>query len=162
MYLLIIMASLTWMIILLFKSREQTCNPVMKRRVPNPYPGASIGPRKGGCPEVLAIEHRRFLAWEAPDIPISGCSAKACHCRYVCYPDRRAEAGDRRSRFNGLGLPNAYDRRETSDRRRVTLEEEMDFSDFSWELDPAVDGGEMSVYPAWRDPVEKRPPRNRQ
>lgn len=46
------------------------------------------------CEAVRRLEGQRFLSAEAPRLPLQGCGAESCPCRYVHYNDRREE--DRR------------------------------------------------------------------
>jgi hypothetical protein len=56
--------------------------------------------RSCACAAVSEFGKTRFLPNEAPQIPVSGCDAATCECRYARHWDRRA-SGDRRS-FIGL------------------------------------------------------------
>lgn len=46
------------------------------------------------CSAVRALSGHRFLAGQAPQIPVPGCSAARCTCKFVHFDDRRS--GDRR------------------------------------------------------------------
>lgn len=61
---------------------------------PNKYHCVSITCRNNPCEAVKRLEGRRFLSAEAPLLPLHGCAADSCQCRYVHYNDRREE--DRR------------------------------------------------------------------
>lgn len=159
MYMTTMVVVLLGMIYLLFRSPGRHRGIAPDRPSLNPYPAAAIGPGEGwGCAEVLALKDQRFLAWEAPDIPLPQCSLKACQCRYVCFSDRRAD--DRRYYSTKTAIRVSADRREAADRRRVIVEEEVDtvFSDLSWGDDPADGTGEPVNYGVWRDPADKSPP----
>lgn len=45
--------------------------------------------RRDACDAVKRIGARRFLPGEAPGIPVLGCDAGRCSCRYVHHEDRR-------------------------------------------------------------------------
>lgn len=47
------------------------------------------------CSAVREMAGQRFLAGQAPQIPVPGCSARRCMCKFVHFDDRRS--GDRRS-----------------------------------------------------------------
>ena len=49
------------------------------------------------CDAVKRISAKRFLPGEAPGIPVPGCDAAQCSCRYVRHEDRRDD--DRRHPF---------------------------------------------------------------
>jgi len=51
--------------------------------------------RNDACEAVKQIGPKRFLSGEAPEIPVPGCDAAKCVCRYVHHADRRHM--DRRS-----------------------------------------------------------------
>jgi hypothetical protein len=43
------------------------------------------------CARAKALEDKRFLARDAPALPLKGCtSASACNCMYKHYVDRRS------------------------------------------------------------------------
>lgn len=71
------------------------------------------------CDAVKRFGDKRFLPGEAPEIPVAGCDAVTCSCRYVHHEDRRH--GDRRTPFpmRASGPPSATgERRIKRDRRR--------------------------------------------
>jgi hypothetical protein len=74
--------------------------------------------RPNACDAVKLIGTTRFLPGEAPAIPVPGCDAAKCSCRYVHHDDRRS--ADRRSPSQYVHqLPEAgKDRRTKRDRRR--------------------------------------------
>jgi hypothetical protein len=45
--------------------------------------------RRDSCDAVKRIGAKRFLPSEAPGIPVLGCDAERCSCRYVHHEDRR-------------------------------------------------------------------------
>ena len=44
------------------------------------------------CTPVAPLVGQRFLAEDAPRIPVEGCTNPDCRCRYVHYRDRRTES----------------------------------------------------------------------
>jgi len=95
--------------------------PVQVHRVTNPYHAVSIKAGASCGQTELRYGLRRYLAQEAPSIPLPTCDTKKCHCRYVHHEDRR-DGYDRRER--NVWDPNSRlamggDRRE-SGWRRVT------------------------------------------
>jgi hypothetical protein len=70
-------------------------------RVPDPkrpsdnYHCVELRYRSDACDAVKRIGAKRFLPGEAPEIPVAGCDAAKCACRYVHHEDRRHT--DRRS-----------------------------------------------------------------
>ncbi|MFT7264415.1 MAG: hypothetical protein ACI9A2_002487 [Halioglobus sp.] len=168
MYMTMIVAVIVGGIYLLFRPPERRIRAAPGRLVANPYPAAAIGPKGGGgCAEVLALKHQRFLAWEAPSIPVPQCSLEICQCRYVYFADRRMD----HRRYDNLSTAiwDDSDRRETSDRRREILgkeeekekenvEVDMEFSNFAWRDELTVGASEPANLGVWRDPADKRPP----
>jgi hypothetical protein len=56
----------------------------------------------GACDAARGLANVRFLADEAPMLPLSNCSNPAgCRCKYQHYDDRRTEA----RRESDIGLP---------------------------------------------------------
>ncbi len=74
------------------------------------------------CLHAKALQGRRFLASEAPNLPLDNCDAAKCNCRFVHHEDRRS-GKDRRSPFGSAGMGAVTgrfeaERREGGDRRR--------------------------------------------
>jgi hypothetical protein len=72
------------------------------KREPLPEPKATVAPRPfqaisiycgvKSCAIARRFRDHRFLAKDAPQLPLSGCTmAGSCQCRYLKYKDRRAE-----------------------------------------------------------------------
>ncbi len=55
------------------------------------------------CLHAKALQGRRFLAREAPTLPLGNCDAAKCNCRFVHHDDRRS-GKDRRSPFGSGGM----------------------------------------------------------
>jgi hypothetical protein len=78
-------------------------------------PGTSVC-----CARCEALRGRRFLVKTAPPLPVPGCTAEVCTCRYVHFVDRRAGASRRRQdRGHRDSMPLIADRRLRSDRRHA-------------------------------------------
>lgn len=121
----------TWLLVLLCvlvvagwalwsRARRNSRGATDSMRVRHPYHCVAIKPRSDACEAVRRLEGKRFLADEAPHIPLVGCTVAACRCMYMHYEDRRDE--ERRSPYhanagvwNGTGL---VDRRVKLDRRQ--------------------------------------------
>jgi hypothetical protein len=91
--------------------------PVEYRRISNPYHAVSIEAGPQACAAARRLKGERVLSSSAPMLPLSGCDAKICKCRYTHYIDRRA--GDRRSQFPNAHAHQIHDRR-LGNGRRVT------------------------------------------
>ena len=62
----------------------------------NPFHAVTIVPATDCCGEVERIVSQSFLSDEAPALPLPGCTAANCTCRYVHSADRRGGSRDRR------------------------------------------------------------------
>ena len=90
----------------------------------NLFHAVSIKPDTNSrCQRVIGLEDRRFLASEAPTLPLPLCN-KTCNCRYQHHNDRRIQE----ERRNIYGIYKAIppqnvncDRRHRADRRRVGI-----------------------------------------
>ena len=92
------------------------------------YHAVSIKPGAYACSMANDIAGQRFLATEAPQIPLPGCQSSNCECHFVHHDDRRA-GKDRRSPFTSGGLSAAtgtysQERREGTE-RRVDSDDEL-------------------------------------
>lgn len=108
---------------------ERETNEGRDRRVAYRESGAfhavSIRPSGESCASIHAIEMQRFLSEEAPGLPLEGCCAPKCQCRYVHHPDRRSDSRDRRygreSSVNELEFWSQRNRRTSRGRRQADL-----------------------------------------
>lgn len=81
----------------------------MSATAQNPYPAVSVR-CASQCDAQLAVKGQRFLCNEAPSLPLSGCTASHCDCRYVHHVDRRSGNLDRRQLLQsaqGTGVSSA-------------------------------------------------------
>ncbi len=86
------------------------------------YRGVQVhGKRAGCCEAVQAIAGKRFLSDEVPKLPLSGCDASDCRCRYELFDDRRT--GIRRGSYVAFDISGQLceqdDRTITSSGRRT-------------------------------------------
>lgn len=59
---------------------------------PRPFQAISIYCGVKSCAIARRFRDHRFLAKDAPQLPLSGCTlAERCECRYLKHKDRRAE-----------------------------------------------------------------------
>ena len=68
------------------------------------YHAVSIVTRRDGCDAVEALQGRRYLADDAPNLPLAECNVDRCTCDYVHYDDRRDDE-ERRDEFSFLDNP---------------------------------------------------------
>ena len=64
------------------------------------FHAVSIKYGKDACEAAKNVTGQRFLGDEAPRLPLPGCDAEVCECRFVHHDDRRS-GKDRRSPFGG-------------------------------------------------------------
>jgi hypothetical protein len=64
---------------------------VGRHAAPGPYRAVSVTSATECCASARALQGRRFLADEAPDLPLHDCAMPwQCRCRLQAYADRRA------------------------------------------------------------------------
>lgn len=86
------------------------------------YHAVSIKFDQKACDAARELSGRRFLASAAPRLPLSGCDAAECQCRFAHHSDRRT-GKDRRSPFAAAGFGGGtgsfqQERRDRNDRRQ--------------------------------------------
>lgn len=88
-------------------------------RAKHKHHAVSIAVGRATCRNVESLIGARFLAGEAPSLPLKGCNINECRCHYVHHADRRTD-GDRRVRdLWGMGTVHAGDdRRQHTGRRK--------------------------------------------
>ena len=89
----------------------------------SPWAATSVLPNKNSCEAARAVKSVRYLAAEAPRLPLPDCSSPgSCSCVYRKYPDRRA--GPRRE-DEEIGIRRYFDptkeRRTTRGRRQSDI-----------------------------------------
>lgn len=95
-----------------------------KSRPPVPerhkYHAVTVAQGRAACANSTGLAGRRFLSREAPPLPLPGCTAQSCRCRYIHHADRRAE--DRRFPFGVRKRSEAMvaTERRRGERRRAT------------------------------------------
>lgn len=113
----------------LFQSKKKSISPnktkslrrksVPPNRVSHPFRAVTVRGRMNCCNAARRLQGKRFLASQAPALPLGGCSQSGqCSCRYLHLTDRRGEI--RRDTDFGLPSRNAGpdgERRISRDRR---------------------------------------------
>lgn len=90
-----------------------------------PFHAVSIVPAESCCGEVRSLGDQSFLSDEAPSLPLPGCTARDCTCRYVHSSDRRGGSRDRRQPTFAQDLAEVWslrERRGSSGRRQGDLQ----------------------------------------
>lgn len=103
--LLIILLLAVWLFV---RSRRATRSVVQPRKTDTreantTYHAVSIKFSSSACDAAKEMEGRRFLSTAAPRLPLAGCQALNCNCRFVHHKDRRS-GQDRRSPFAPSGF----------------------------------------------------------
>lgn len=90
---------------------------VRSHNISNPYHAVSIACGTSACNEARQVQGVRFLSAEAPRLPLRGCDAARCACRYQHHADRRE--ADRRNDDPWVTkqIWNGAERRKTAGRR---------------------------------------------
>jgi hypothetical protein len=101
------------------KRRDRRVLPALKDSAR--YHAVSIKPGAYACSAANDMAGQRFLASEAPSLPLPDCNAAGCECHFTHHEDRRS-GKDRRSPFTSGGVAAATgtfagERRKGRDRR---------------------------------------------
>ena len=99
--------------------KDRRISPALKNS--SKYHAVSIKPGAYACSAANDLAGDRFLASEAPSLPLPGCDADDCDCHFTHHKDRRI-GKDRRSPFTSGGIAAATgtfagERRKGEDRR---------------------------------------------
>lgn len=105
---------------IVLRQRGRRGRAVQPRPAAKPWAAVKVRPQGMNCAAARRLADSVFLASEAPPLPLPGCRAGRCDCRYQYLDDRRQ--GERRSPITGRQLEN-YDsdvvtQRARFDRRR--------------------------------------------
>lgn len=110
-------------------NRRQARGAISTAQPASRYRAASILANRCACDAVKIVEGKRYLAVQAPKLPLQDCSADRCTCRYVRHEDRRSSQGDRRALYSLqtdlYGVDGQPDRRTRRGRRRADRESEL-------------------------------------
>ena len=83
-----------------------------------PWSAVRIAPDGEACAKARALNNKRFLARDAPALPLKGCTRSvACNCTYRHYVDRRAGARREAGPSAGRSVRAPVERRATRGRR---------------------------------------------
>ena len=99
--------------------KERRISPALKNS--SRFHAVSVKPGTYACSAANNIAGQRFLASQAPSLPLPDCDADTCECHFVHHNDRRT-GKDRRSPFTSGGIAAATgtfsgERRKGDDRR---------------------------------------------
>ena len=83
-----------------------------------PWSAVRIAPGGEACAKAVALHDKRFLARDAPALPLKGCTRSAtCNCIYRHYADRRAGPRRDAAAAGTRPLRSPVERRATRERR---------------------------------------------
>jgi hypothetical protein len=99
--------------------KDRRISPALKNG--SRFHAVSVKPGAYSCSAANNIAGERFLASQAPSLPLPDCDASECECHFVHHNDRRT-GKDRRSPFTSGGIAAATgtfsgERRRGDDRR---------------------------------------------
>jgi len=86
----------------------------------NRFHSVTIRFRDDACPAVQALAKTKFLAKEAPRLPLDECTVPNCRCQYKHYDDRR-DGEDRRDGHASAHREGEQRRHAREDRRQSNL-----------------------------------------
>lgn len=116
----IIVAALVYLLKRLVEKVQRLAKPEQRARNSNPHWSAvTVRPGLISCEAVYAISTKTYLASEAPDLPVPGCTNKKCLCKCIRLQDRRHQP-DRRDYFGQFSVYAGwyeYERRSGAGRR---------------------------------------------
>ncbi len=81
------------------------------------FRAVGVRPGKDCCQGAVQMSDLRFLVGKAPKLPLPGCDAASCDCRYAHYSDRRREIDRRRTVASEGEAVVPFDRRQSNGRR---------------------------------------------
>jgi len=102
-------------LVCLIHSRKK--RPSTKLIHPANFHGVTIKTEARACYAVKQLIGKRFLAREAPNLPLADCNAQQCFCQYMHHPDRRLFKDRRQMLVYDDSNQNTEDQRRRKDRR---------------------------------------------
>jgi hypothetical protein len=102
-----------------FGGRSSGVATVRLMRDSNPYHAVSVHPQKDCCQGAVQLAAKRFLSAKAPSLPLPGCDAAHCDCRYTHFSDRRSGFDRRRTLETADVASRPFERRIRRGRRSV-------------------------------------------
>lgn len=84
------MAMLDWLRSRRVSSSKGAKPNAIVRVTPTPFYAVSIVPGQNACGATQSQSGKRWLSAGAPRLPLPGCNAQSCGCRYAHHADRRS------------------------------------------------------------------------
>jgi hypothetical protein len=117
---IVLVAGAAALMLRLFRREEEDSGTSGPLHAVHPYHCVAVQSTATACSAALKLQGRRFLAADAPPIPLSGCTAQTCTCVYAHFDDRRHQM--RRDPYVHKALdvePLAVERRGLQGRRKT-------------------------------------------
>jgi hypothetical protein len=98
------------------------------------YRAVSIVPGSCACAAALNLKGKRSLPEQLPGLPLPGCNAETCGCKFKHYADRR-DRDDRRSVYTGMQSTQraATGERRNDARRHDAVQTDLDMFNISYD-----------------------------
>lgn len=96
--------------------RQKQAPPANTPPPSNRFHAVTIKARANACPAARSLVTKKFIAKEAPRLPLENCTVPNCQCSYEHYDDRRAQ--DRRDAQDKTHYK-GNQKRTRKDRRKV-------------------------------------------
>jgi hypothetical protein len=95
--------------------------PALARPVRRRWHAVAIVGTAEACAAAKACKDNRFLSVDAPRLPLAGCDARCCDCRYTHFDDRRRGARRAEERTGAPKKRVNAEQRKRSGRRATDL-----------------------------------------
>ena len=121
----LLVITVAWLIVHVRQNKTATEAEAMpKPKTQGEFHAVAIKYSEDACDAAKAMTGRRFLASEAPELPLKKCDFDDCRCKFSHYQDRRSTA-DRRTPFAHQGKTETTgtferEKRKKTDRRKNT------------------------------------------
>jgi hypothetical protein len=115
----VLVLTVAWLIVHVRQNRaaaEAEAKP--KPSTQGEFHAVAIQYSENACDAAKAMTGQRFLATEAPELPLKKCDFDDCRCKFAHYQDRRSSS-DRRTPFAHHGKTEATGTFEREKRKRV-------------------------------------------
>lgn len=121
---------LVWLFVRLRNQAKESHSARTSKRTGNSaFHAVSIKFDANACSNAKEMAGRRFLASAAPNLPLPGCDALECHCRFSHHKDRRS-GKERRSPFSAAKYSDGTGSFETERRERLDRRKGSDLDRF--------------------------------
>jgi len=116
-------ATLVGVVLMLMRREQEEGMPVRDNPYKASYHAVCIQSGNQACEAARHVRGRRFLAAEAPRLPMPSCSRAECNCVYVHFDDRRVR--NRRDVYANksymIGEQDQEERRQVTGRRKTDM-----------------------------------------